>query len=275
MRLPTPLPQGVTTVEAVDLFEARDRSGSPQSAPVELLDGNWEVDTLSVDAGRWWATVRASKGGTPYSYPLRDPIDLPEDDRLVVSPEALATSMSIPLPIDDQTRDLLTQAIIDAQADVTAYLGRPALTPTSRTESGLYDWGDEWSFSELGDDDLIRVTSVTPDADGSFTVTYLCGIDARTGVETEPIRRYIRAHAANSPEATRHWHSIVKPTGAIKSASTQGQSVSYDKATLGGGGTSGSGAPGSLPTLGSLDRWRLAGRNAYQSRTRFGTRYGV
>lgn len=274
MYLP-PLPVGVTSVTGIRLYAAKDRTGVPQEPPVSLVDGRWYIDTLNVADGRWWATVDATQGATPYAYPLRDPVDLPEDDRLIVSPEALAVSMRIPLPIDDDSREILTSAILAAQSDVVAYLGRPIL-PQQYVEKGVWPNGDEWALCIPDNDPLVKVISAVPEDDyGTYTVTYIAGIDAKTGAEYEPIRRYVLAHAANLPESLRLWRFIVKPKGAIKSSSTEGQSVSYETPTLGGGGAAGSGSPGALPTLSSLDKWRVAGRRVWQGRTHFGERYGV
>lgn len=273
MDLPA-LPTGVTTVTGVRLFSDKARTANEKTPPVALMDGVWVVDTLNVPDGRWWATVDAQKGTTPYSYPLRDPIDLPERDDLVISPEALAQSIKIPLPLSDDTRETLTRAILGAQADIFGYLGQPII-PRVYVEHGVYSWGDEWRLTAHGDTPLIKVISTVPEAGewDTWTVTYLAGLDARTGEEFEPIRRYLFAHAANAPDVVRVWRSTANPEKVIKSSSTEGQSVSYEVPTLGGGGAAGSGAPGALPTLSSLDFWRVAGRRVHQGATHFGERY--
>lgn len=277
MDLPA-LPSGVTAVNSVRLYSDKDRTENVQTLPAALVDGVWTVDTLNVADGRWYATVDAQKGAVAYTYPLRDPVDLPEDDRLVISPETLAVSIKMPLPLDDAQRETLTQAILDAQDDVYAYLGQP-ITPQEFTQSGLWPLDDEWLLTAHGDGDVVKITAIVGENDpdgvplGTFTVTYLAGIDARNGAEYGPIRRYIKAHAANSPEVTRLWRAVVNPEKTIKSSSTQGQSVSYEVPTLGGGGSAGSGNPGALPTIGSLSRWKVAGRRVHQPATRVGVRY--
>ena len=271
------LPAGVTGVSGVTLYSDRERTLNPQTPPVALVGERWEVDTLNVPAGRWWGTVTAEKAGAPYSYPLSQPVDLPEDDRLAISPEALAASMRIPLPLSDDQRDILTQAIIDAQSDVDAYLGQPVM-PILHTQKGVWPIGGDWDLC-ASDFDVIEVVSATPEVDpllgalDTYTVTYYAGLNARDSEECEPIRRYLRAHAANLPEAARLWEVVVNPPKTIKSASTQGQSVSFEKASQGGGGAAGSKVPGSLPTLSSLDRWRIAGRRVHQGATQYGRRY--
>ena len=94
-----PLPDGVSDVTLLWLYTDRARTQDQRIVPVALVDGQWTVDLLNIPQGRWWGTVNAQKDGADYSYPLLDPIDLPEDDRLIVSPEALATSIRIPLPL--------------------------------------------------------------------------------------------------------------------------------------------------------------------------------
>lgn len=275
-----PLPPGVTEVTAVRLYSDEDRTADVQTLPAVLVGGQWTVDTLNVPDGRWWASVDALQGAVPYAYPLRDPVDLPEDDRLVVSPEELADEIEMPLPLDARKRRILTKAILAAQSDVVAYLGRPVM-PRQYTETGVWPWGDEWQLTAHGDDPVVRIVSTTPETDpvlgalDTFTVIYLAGINARDNEEYEPIRRFIMAHAANSNSVVRLWREVVNPAKVIKSSSTSGQSVSYEIPTLGGGGAAGSGAPGALPTLKSLDTWRVAGRRVHQGRTHFGERYGV
>lgn len=277
MELPA-LPTGVTNVTGVRLYSDEEHTADEQSVPVALVDGQWTVDTLNVPAGRWWAVVDAQKGADPYSYPLLDPVDTPEDDRLIMSPEALADSIGMTLPLSSQQRRILRQAIIDAQSDVVAYLGRPVM-PQTYVQSGLWAYGDEWLLTVQGDDPVVRVLSTVQEVDplggvlDTWTVTFLAGINARDGEEYEPIRRFVRAHAANSPEVTRLWRSVVNPEKVIKSSSTQGQSISYEVPTLGGGGAAGSGNPGALPKISTLDRWRLAGRRVHQGATHFGERY--
>jgi hypothetical protein len=275
-----PLPTGVTSVVAARLYSDEDRTAGELTLPATLDGTRWTVDTLNVPDGRWWATVDAQKGADAYSYPLRDPIDLPEDDRLIVSPETLGDSIGMPLPLSPAQRKTLTQAILDAQDDVVGYLGQP-LMPQQFVQTGVWAWGDEWPLTAHGDIPVSRILSTVPETDvlggpgDTWTITYLAGINARDGAEYSPIRRFVRLHAANSGDVTRLWRSVVNPEKVIKSSSTSGQSVSYEVPTLGGGGAAGSGIPGALPTRTSLDHWRIAGRRVHQGPTRYGTRYGV
>lgn len=278
MRLPTP-PIGVTSVETVTFYTDEARTVGAQAAPVALVGDQWLVDTLNVPAGRWWATVNAHKDAVPYAYPLPDPVDLPEDDRLILSPEALATKIGVALPLTTERRSTLRDAIVAAQADVCAYLGRDSLVPTQRTETGLWDAGPEWLLN--CDEDVISIVSTIPEQDlggaptGTYTVIYLAGLDAANDPALEPIRRYVIAHAKNQPEVTDLWRVATNTKGRVKTLSAEGQSVTFETPSLGGGGKTGSGDPGSLPNIATLDRWRLAGRRVHQATTRYGTRYGT
>lgn len=166
-------------------------------------------------------------------------------------------------------QDVIRDAILDAQADVVAHLGR-VITPTTFVETAREpDWSGGWNLTPL-DHPVTEVTSAVAStySDGTptgyYTITYTAGLDARTDEVLHPIRRYIKAHALNSPAITRLWRDTPEGQGGIRSASTQGQTITYERATLGGGGAPGSGVPGALPTLASLDRWRVAGRRVYQ-----------
>lgn len=202
---------------------------------------------------------------------------VPADADLVVTPEQVALKARIPTPLSAESRAVIADAIRDAQADVAAYLGRDSLTPIERVETGLFPFGDEWDLRGLGDDDLIRVVSAVPETfngvqTGYFTVTYLCGIDALNDPGLHAIRRYVKAHAMNSPDVVTLWKTVTKAAGEVRSVSAEGQSVSFAAPTLSGSATTGTKpgdlTPGSLPTLASLDRWRLAGRRVYQAPTR-------
>jgi hypothetical protein len=271
-----PLPTGVTSVTGVDFYPDSARAEEPVEAPVSLVGDEWTVDTLNVPPGRWWPMVHALKGAEPYDYP-RVLVDLPFDDDLIVSPEAIASAIKVPLPLTDEHRETIRDAILDAQSDVAAYLGRSSLMPVTKTVTGLWAAGEEWEIDD--DEGVLRVLSAVADVDvdsqpiGTFTITYLAGFNARDDAALRPIRRYVIAHVKNSPEVTGLWKDVVKPKGDIKSLSAEGQAVGFTTPTLGGGGAAGSGAPGALPTLGSLDYWRLAGRRVYQGATRFGERY--
>lgn len=196
---------------------------------------------------------------------------------LVVTPEELAASIGgIPTPLSSENRAILGEALLDAQTDVEAYLGRPVVPALyTETDRWAYD-GVNWNLVMLGDEPLISIETVTAQTDASgptgyFTITYLAGIDARTDPVLRPIRRFVLLHAKHSPEVTTWWKKVTKAKGEVRSVSAEGQSVSFAAATLAGSATTGTKpgdlTPGSLPTLASIDRWRVAGRRVYQAPT--------
>lgn len=254
------------------LYPTEARDG--QSTDVTLSDlgnGSWSADATGL-TGRYHPSLTYTVDGEETTVHLTF-VDLPEDPTLLVSPETLAVRAGMTLPLTEAQREIITDSILDAQSDVTAYLGQQIL-PAVYTESGRYDRGDgQWNLNDENVP-IIEILDVTPETregrpTGLYTITYRAGIDAKNDPLLRPIVRYVTAHALNSPEVTRLWEITVKPKGRIKSATTEGQSVTYDRATLGGGGNAGSGAPGALPTLASLDRWRIAGRQVFQRQTSY------
>lgn len=255
------------TPDPLLLYDTEERVGDPTEAPLSPLgDGTWSADVTGL-TGRWWPTTGYVVGATPYRIDLPY-VDLPEDPTLVVSPESLATSAGMTLPLTGTQREIITEAILDAQSDVRAYLGR-AILPTVYTESGRYDDGTgRWNLTPL-DEPVIEVLTVTADLihdapSGTFTITYRAGLNAQLDPALSPIRRYIKAAALNSPGFTRLWRTATSAKGEVRSLTTEGQAISYAPATLGGGGP---GQPGELPKLSSLDYWRFAGRRVFQART--------
>jgi hypothetical protein len=187
------------------------------------------------------------------------------DPPLIVTAEDIAGRLRLPEPLSVEDRSTLEGAIGDAQADVVAYLGRP-LTPEVYTESGLIPYAEGW---RLQNSPLISIQSATAEAHpndatwptGRFTVTYTAGIDAANDPDLHPIRRFIFTHALYSPDVQMVFRTIA-PDRARRAywVTVEGQQVRYDDIYATSGAKPGSGAPGSLPTLKSLDRWRLAGR---------------
>lgn len=272
----SPLPPGVVALTTVRLFTDPGHTTGQRDVTPVLTDGLWQADLALVPPGRWYLLLAGedADGGEVVWEPLRGYVDTPENPALVVTPESVAVRAKMPLPLTPEQRETITDAILDAQADVVAYLGRDLL-PVEVTETDLWSWGadDTWDFKALGDEPLVRVLRIVAQETGGvpngyFTVTYLRGLDAAHDAALHPIRRYITAHAMNSPEFTSMWKVATRAQGDVKSLSAEGQSVSFTTPTLGGGGDAGSGKPGALPTLGSLDRWRLAGRRVHQGPTR-------
>lgn len=206
--------------------------------------------------------------------------DAPDESDLVVPVERVAARLGVTAPTAAQ-RAVIADAIRDAQADVVAYLGRP-ITPTTVTETGRWPFAGGWRLDLAGDESEVEYVSVEPEIEGTgpaayatgyFTVTYRMGLDVANDPALRPILRYVLESALNLPEVL----TLYKSTGAqgeLRTVSAEGQSVTFGSATLGGGGQAGSGAPGALPTLSSLDRWRVAGRRVYQGSSRLGVREG-
>lgn len=243
--------------------EARDTTATSLTL-TSLGGGRWSVDTTGLSS-RWYPTVVYTLSAVVHTQNLPY-VDLPEIPDLVVSPETLAKKAKIPLPLSTDDREQIIECIRDAQADVTGWLGREIM-PAAYSESGRYDVGGHWNLQT--DEQIIDITQVTAELSsgqptGLFTITYIAGINAKDDPLLRPIVRYVTAHAMNSPEFLLMWKTATKAKGDIKSVTTEGQSITWDKPTLGGGGVAGSGAPGALPTLKSIDRWRIAGRRVFQ-----------
>jgi hypothetical protein len=286
-----PLPAGILSADSVDFYPDEARaSDTPVNVAVVHTADAWVVDTATVPPGRWYPRVRAQNdaGATTYDLPY---LDLPDDPTLVVSPEALAARIRMPLPLDEDTREVIEDSIRDAQADVEAYLGQPVV-PTEFVQQHCWPYPGGWMLTVHDDAFFIGVVSVAAEYDtdgvtatGYFTVTYTAGLDAKNDPSLRPIRRFIMAAAANSEDVTLLWRTATGSKGAIKSVSAEGQSVSFDPAyPLGAPPPSGRGSgakpvearqPGELPTFGWLDRWRVAGRRVYQGATRYGALDGL
>ncbi len=272
----TSLPSGMLTVTAVHLYPTAARDGDPEVVPATLTGGKVVISPDATTEGRWYPVIVGTVANSVAHQVATPPyVDLPDDPSLIISPEVIAARAGIPLPLTDDQRETLTEAILDAQSDVSAYLGVP-LTPEVFVQRDLWPDRDQWTLTAHGDLDIVGVLSADPQMfagapTGYFTVTYAAGLDARNDSLLRPIRRYVRAHAMNSPEVVRAWKVAVNPSGEIRSLSAEGQSVSFTAPTLGGGtGKAGSGEPGTLPTLGSLDQWRVAGRRVHQGPTHYG-----
>ena len=167
--------------------------------------------------------------------------------------------------------EVIRTAIIDAQADVVAYLGQP-VTPTTTSVQVAY--GDNIDHV-LRDYTYVRDVAYTADPalPGYTTVTFVHGIDLARD-EFAPIARYLRYAVLNDPTIIRLWQDL---PGAkfkrIRSASTEGQNVTYD--FMGPDGrvsptgqavrAAAADAVDSGPSLSSLDYWRIAGRRISQA----------
>ena len=189
---------------------------------------------------------------------------------LIVPAEDVARRLGLQQPLKEDDRWIIEQAIEDAQADVVAYLGRD-LTPQQYTEHHLVPHAHGW---ELENDPLISIVSWTAETSpegfetGRYTVVYTAGIDAKNDPELKPILRYIAVSAFYSPDVQTMFRRIAPDRARlVQQVNVEGQSVTYVN-TYAAPGAPGSGGPGSLPTLKSLDRWRL--RRVYKRASRYG-----
>lgn len=264
-------PPTMVSVAVLRLYESSARTGEAVEVPVVPLDGAYTVDLDGTAVGRYYGVlVGVGVSGAPATYPI-GAVDLPGDERLLVSPETLAVRADMALPLSDALREVITDTILAAQADVVAYLGQP-IVPTVFTQRGCVPYGSGWDLTAHDDTDVIAVLDAVPETvagtgtlTGRFTVVYVAGLDARTDPALTPIARYVAAHALNSPEFVRAWERA-GGEGTVRTVAAEGQSITYEAATLGAtGGRPGDGGPGSLPTLGSLDTWRVAGRRVHQA----------
>jgi hypothetical protein len=188
---------------------------------------------------------------------LPDPDTVADD--LCVDPEAVARAIGLSYgSLNSDQQETIADSIRDAQADVEAFLGRPII-PIQFTDTDVAPSGDRWELAEQPVQDILTITPILIDNQptGMYDVTYMAGLDARTDGNLGPIRRYVSAHAAASPMVTR----LSSGGRQITSVSVDGQSITYSDS-----GAAGSGAPGSLPNITSLNRWRVAGRRVFQRR---------
>lgn len=172
---------------------------------------------------------------------------------------------------DDTVRDVITTAILDAQAAVTAYLGQP-ITPQTYTDEHRAQVPGPW---HLLHHPVLEVLEVVAEVDaggaatGLYAVTYRAGLDAAGDPALDPIRRYVAQHASLDENVLR----LVRKSDPgwdrrTSSVTVEGQSVSYETiraADTGAGSSSrrsgvASVAPGAPMTMQMLDYWRVAGR---------------
>ncbi|MEU4513209.1 hypothetical protein AB0G05_27245 [Nonomuraea wenchangensis] len=182
------------------------------------------------------------------------------DELLVVSPEAVAVRAGLTLPLTQEQRETVSEAISDAFGDVAAYLGKPPL-PVTLVQRGV--GGDGRGGWRLAHDPVIEVLSAVaetgPDGEltGLYTITYRAGLNpAENPVYGRAVTRYVRAAAAAAPEVRRAVQRDAPDTRLIKAANVEGQSVTFEDV---GGGAAGSGAAGAPPSLDSLKRWKRRG----------------
>lgn len=178
------------------------------------------------------------------------------DPVLIVPVEKVAPWVGLdPLLLTNPQTAVITDAILDAQAKVEAFLLRPITNPVQVTRTGLYpdpaaDLGDyaAWPDARV-DDSVVRVVSYTPTVglDGAYDVVFAAGIDATTDPEFTPIRTFVRQDAV----ATLMDSPVIPLSNRkIKSVSAEGQSVTYESAPQ-----SPDAAGGAL-TVSALRKWK-------------------
>lgn len=192
------------------------------------------------------------------------------DPPLVVDPDDIAVRLGLTLPLSEADQRRVELAILDAQADVEAYLGR-TIYPAEYVETGLWPQSDgSWALCNYPVVTVVSAVEETSEGGqplGTYTVTYTAGLDAANDVALLPIRRFVSAAAMNSPMVLDLWRAARSDGGRIiTSLSTEGQSIGYKETTVLGTGTLAAGAAGSIPTLDSLDRWSLRGKRVFQRR---------
>ena len=174
---------------------------------------------------------------------------------LLVSADAVATRLRIPLPLSEPVRADIEDAITDAQADVQGYLGR-SLEATLHTDRGLepdtaWPLGDKRAWPQAAGhfNDRYRVVSWVANAQdpGLFDVTFAVGLDVGNDPDLAPIVRFITRSAM---QALRASATFAEAARGVTSVSAGGQSLSYDHASTADG------AAGSLPNIKTLSRWR-------------------
>jgi hypothetical protein len=189
---------------------------------------------------------------------------------LVVSVEEVARRLKLPQPLEESDRWLIEQAIVDAQSDLEAYLGRPVVKGTY-TQQHLLRYCSGWNLPIFPVHEIVSETPETQEngqPTGYWTVVYEAGLDGKADPELEPIRRFVKAHALYSPLVQSVYRRL-DPEGARKVASlgVEGQTVTYGDTFATEARASELGLPGGLPAMKSCDRWRIAGRMVHQAPT--------
>lgn len=261
------------SVDKLMLFSTADRDGVAAvdvGPAVRVAPGRYRFVVPSTALGRFWPRVlwTPSTGAAQRTDDLPS-ADLPIRADLAVSPESLADTLGIPLPITAAQRDELARVIIGAQADVEAYLGRPVV-PEVFTERQLWPMGGGW---RLANSPVVEVLAEAAEVDqdgretGYWTVTYRAGLNVRDDRTYGPIQRVIVAHAAEQPAAVRMWREHGYGAGGgdrrVRSVGAEGQSVSYEYMTPSGQSTAAAGSVGGPVLWKTIDRWRIAGRRVF------------
>lgn len=279
-----PQPAG-GAVNSLALYDSAARTGTPITVgpAVRVRAGvyRFTIDDQTTPAGRYYPRITwtPATAAPPVTDDPPYPLDLPVRGDLVASPEDLAVQLGLTLPISDEDRAILTGSLLDAQADVVAYLGRPIL-PKVITERRTWPWPlGGWKLTQNPVIEILSETELLDDAGdptGYWDVVYRAGLDVRGDEALRPIRRLVLALAGQSDAAVRMWAATgYGSTGGdanglgprrVKSISTEGQALSYEFARPGDGGqvAGTAGAIGGPIRWASIDQWRIRGRRVFQ-----------
>jgi hypothetical protein len=200
----------------------------------------------------------------------------------VIQPDAVARALRLPSALDTGDLETITDAIMSAQSDVEAYLGRPVV-PLTYTEYCRMPGRLGWRLKNYPVQSIVTAVAETDtggNPTGTYTVTYVAGLDAVTDPELFPIARFIKLHAMYDPMVQVVFRQL-RPDIAtrVTSGSTEGQSATItDALPVPASARTSTPAsvnaqmslPGSAPTLQTLDRWRIGKRRVYQRPTRLG-----
>ncbi len=271
----TPLNLEGSTVEVVvydwtrtELWRASATVDPDQDARRGRVTYAWTDEQVATPGNYYLLLeVEFAGGPPPVAFPTEGPLRLTvaepaeQVDPIVVDPASVARRIGIPDAEFEGLREVLEDAIFDAQTDVEGYLRRPVQV-TRFTEVARFDPTEPGSGSlaaaftprapgnglALAWDPVVRVVSVTDNGDGTAVVVYLAGLDL-SDRRHRPILRWIRAAAADdflsTPRGARY--------RAVTSKSAGGQSISWEKPS------GGAAWAGSAPPLEVLSRFRKRG----------------
>lgn len=200
----------------------------------------------------------------------------------VVQPGDVAAALGLPLPLDTAQLSTVIAAIEAAQSDTEAYLGRPVV-PLQYTDQCCFpDWRG-WRLKHWPVQSIVSAVAETDSSSqptGTYTVTYIAGLDAVNDPELFPIVRFVKLHAMYDPFVQILFRQL-RPDIAtrVMTGSTEGQSATIADAlpvpppprtSTPAAVTAQMSLPGAPPTLQTLDRWRIAKRRVHQRRTHIG-----
>jgi hypothetical protein len=194
----------------------------------------------------------------------------------------IARRMGLTAP-DERTLSRLDDALMDAEADVVGYLGRP-IRPQTYVQEHCFPYHDGWRLPQRPLIEVVSAvaeTSIDGSTTGLFTVTYRAGLDFENNPDLAPIRRYVVAAVRNDPSLLVYLTQagLITPLVKSRSVGTEGQSVTTtysDVETQFGGQSASMGrrssavpmatdSPGALPSRNTLDTWRIKGRRVAQA----------